>query len=368
MQLGATDETDLLIPLYGGVHDQALWRTFLARVMRRTAADHAALVLIEGDHPHRKVLVIFSGRDLAAEAQALGLEEGMEQLRQSYPRLRVGRVYQAAELLPADRPSNEVQEGFRRALGISDERVVRVAEVDGVSAWLTVARNRRSFSAADGALLATLAPHVAMALRGFVASERQRLSSAMAAAALDRAGTGWIAFGPDAKLLDIDPQLGPVLAGAVRADDGSVEQALLASPGSRQALTEAARAFAGNAEAPPRIAVLSKEPRIEALLMPAEADHGLSLKAPAMLALCRLPQRSGKGRRNLLGALFGLSAREAQLALLLGDGATIHGAAATMGIKEETARGYSKRIYAKMDVSGQAALVRRLFQSVAALA
>lgn len=365
MKLAGTDETDLLIPLYAGVHDQALWRTFLARVMRRTGADHAALVMVERDEPRRPLLEVFAGRNLYAEANALGLAEGLEQLRQSYPRLRPGRVYQAAELLPADRPSREVQEGYRRALGVSDERVVRMAEQEDVNGWLVLSRNHRTFSAADGALLAALLPHVAVAVRSFVLAERQRLNAAITAAALGRAGAGWITFGRDGRMLDIDPRLAPVLAKALGVDGAALEHALLGNPATRQTLAEAARSFAEDRQSAPRVAALSREPRIEALLVPADASEASVLIAPAVLALCRLPQESGS-RQASVAELFGLSAREAELAVLLSGGATISGAADSMGLKEETARGYSKQIYAKMDVSGQAALVRRVLLSVAA--
>lgn len=43
-------------------------------------------------------------------------------------------------------------------------------------------------------------------------------------------------------------------------------------------------------------------------------------------------------------------------------------AAHMMGLTDETARNYSKRIYAKMGVRGQAELVRLIFLSSASLA
>lgn len=353
MKLAGTDETDLLIPLYAGVHDQALWRTFLSRVMRRTGADHAALVLVEKTELRGPLVEVFAGRNLYEEAKALGLAEGLEQLRQSYPRLRPSRVYQAAELLPADHPSREVQEGYRRSLGISDERVVRMPDQEDVNGWLVLSRNQRAFSAADGALLTALLPHVAVAVRGFVLAERQRMKTAIAAAVLDRAGTGWIAFGGDGRMLDIDPRLGSVLAKGRGVD--------------RPALAEAARAFADDSTLATRTVLLSREPRIEALLVRASLGDEFALPAPAVLTLARLPKRPAGRRRDMLAALFALSEREAQLADLLSEGATIAEAAARMGIKEETARGYSKQIYAKMDVRGQTELVRAIFLSIAAL-
>jgi DNA-binding CsgD family transcriptional regulator len=63
--------------------------------------------------------------------------------------------------------------------------------------------------------------------------------------------------------------------------------------------------------------------------------------------------------------LFGLSRREAELALALGSGEQLVDAAQRMNLKTETARGYSKAIYAKMNVRGQSELIVRLLTSSA---
>ena len=87
-----------------------------------------------------------------------------------------------------------------------------------------------------------------------------------------------------------------------------------------------------------------------------------------MIAWCRF-ERSDHGRRiDALSKLFNLPPREAEFAVAVADGLSIAEAGKQMGLTLETARNYSKQLYAKLDVSGQAQLVRLVLRSGAALA
>lgn len=66
--------------------------------------------------------------------------------------------------------------------------------------------------------------------------------------------------------------------------------------------------------------------------------------------------------------LFGLTSSEARMALALSQGRTIFETADELGLTRETARNYSKRIYAKTGTRGQADLVRIILASVISLA
>jgi len=162
MAIGRTDETDLLLPLHEGVHEAPPWSVFLRRLRQRVRADRATLTLRPA---------------IASEQQFGDMQDGDAAWR---ARLRPGRVYSG---------ENEAK------------RVVRVDEPGGTSGWLTIARDARDFSAADGALLGRLAPHLAVALRSWTMLTRERLSGQVAEAALRRAGVGWIAFAPDARVI-----------------------------------------------------------------------------------------------------------------------------------------------------------------------
>ena len=65
--------------------------------------------------------------------------------------------------------------------------------------------------------------------------------------------------------------------------------------------------------------------------------------------------------------LFDLTRQEATFSLLLAFGASIAEAATKMEIGESAARNYSKKIYSKMGISGQADLVRVMLRSLSFL-
>lgn len=368
MQLTSTDETELLIPLYAGVHEQAQWVTFLSRIQRRTGADYAALIFAQGDMPIHQSKEVFAGRNLRAEAERLGMESIYDKDRQPYDRLRPGRVYHMAEFMAGAPEAHEAQRASSRHLGLSDTRIVRIKEQEGTSAWLTLARTSLSFTATDSALMTAVAPHIAVALRSFVLIERQRIRVAASRDGLARAGVGWIALGRDARVIDIDPNLAPLLQGIGGSDQLVGARLPTDTPHARQIVTQAANDFAQDADAVPRTVRLLEEPQLDALLVPMTEQPEAALALPVMLAFCRIPHHAGPDRLTTLTTLFGLSRREAELAFAMSDGRTIMEAAHMMGLTDETARNYSKRIYAKMGVRGQAELVRLIFLSSASLA
>jgi DNA-binding CsgD family transcriptional regulator len=87
-----------------------------------------------------------------------------------------------------------------------------------------------------------------------------------------------------------------------------------------------------------------------------------------MIAFLQGETRFGARRHEQIAELFGLLPSEARLALLISQGASLAEAADKLAITLETARSYSKRIYAKMGVRGQADLVRSILTSVLTLA
>ena len=78
--------------------------------------------------------------------------------------------------------------------------------------------------------------------------------------------------------------------------------------------------------------------------------------------------RDKRAGSDFLVDLFGLSPSEARLAWAIAQGMSISEAAADLGLTVETARNYSKKIYAKTGARGQAELVRNILTGVLALA
>lgn len=362
MALTSRDETDLLLPLLGGLRDCPLFSTFLERLRRRTRAVYVSLVIRLRDRADTHDF--FAGPDIRARAHQLKLDEMNLADRVHYDRLRPGRVYSRDELDAHDPVLQARRTRDMRKLGLADERVVRVMDDDVASAWLIIA-NDRPCTAADSALLSTLSPYVAEALRTFVAAERHRLDAQLSAGTLQGTGAGWMAFDAEGRLVALAPAMARVLASLFGHPVRLGQRMREFGPVVERELSESAARYASRHDTPDDSIVLSQTPRIEALLSSAAMDSPL-LGGPALVAHCRLPL-SAPGSAEHLAKLHGLHRREAELALLLATGRPLASCGEAMGLTLETTRNYSKRLYAKMGVRGQGDLVRAVHESAAML-
>ncbi len=366
MAFTSADETDLLLPLFQGAQENPPFLTFLTRILRRTTAEYFSLVIRRRDGQIEQRRAFSVGIDLDERAQGADFTEGGTLEQMEGERLHIGRIYSPSEFTDHDPAYLARRARTIERLGILDERVIRFFGENGVSAWLVLARQRQC-SAADSALLSNLAPYVAAAIRSLVLIERESIKAATGVAGLERVGAGCLVLDQDARLILADPATTLRLRNitGILAREGEALHGMPAGAG--QELAHAAAAFSAARHSPTRAIVLSESPRVDALLVPAETSPLAALRQPAMLVLCRFPTQMDPARAALLARVFNLPRREAELALALSDGLSIADAAKDMGLTLETARNYSKRIYSRLGVSGQAQLVRLILQSSAAL-
>lgn len=369
MVLTRIDETELLPPLHEGMHEEPRWTTFLNRLRRTTRADYAGLIFRQGDAPIHESTELFSGHNVSAADRQLrsGDLYALNPIR--YNELRPGRVYSAEEMID---PDDRRHERFRRdnleRIGVHHGRFMRVVEPSGISAWVALSKAAADFSASDTAVLSALAPHLAVALRNFAALEQARFRAAAAEAALQRAGIGWAAMGRDGRVIDVSETFGRQLkdAGGRRAALGA--RLATGAPDSDRLLVAAARAFAADDRAPAQLVRIMGERDLDMLVAPAREQPLTAPLMPALLAFTRQPAAAHPHRARLIAQQFGLSAKEAELALALGEGRSIEEAARDLGLTVETGRHYSKRLFAKTGTRGQADLVRLILSAVGSLA
>ena len=117
----------------------------------------------------------------------------------------------------------------------------------------------------------------------------------------------------------------------------------------------------------PRAIALRRDPWLDMLLVPAHAKNATARVSPVAIAYVHADSWRSSDRCKQLAELFALSPREARLALALSRGMTITEAAAEFNLKIETARSYSKDIYAKTGARGLPDLVRIVLTSVLAV-
>lgn len=315
-----SDETDLLLPLHEGAHEAQPWATFLLRLRQRVRADEVRLVIgVRGEDDEAV---------LSTRAGTRGADD--RYWRES---LRPGRAYTIEE------PGGVGQ-------------IVRVDEPGGATAWLAIRRIERNFSAADAALLARLAPHLAAALRTRAALDAPEAARRAAEQALDRAGIGWVGFGSGEQVLALS-------AGAARALGPRWSAANVGAIDTVAAAATPAVRLVRLREAEPRWMVL----------IPAHAGEPLMARRPlTTIGLILLPRAADREAQiAVLSALFALPPSEARLAAALGVGASLREAADHLGLTIETARNYSKRLFAKTRTRGQVDLVRVIGDSLARL-
>ncbi|MCC5958606.1 MAG: hypothetical protein JJU08_04650 [Rhodobacteraceae bacterium] len=253
-----------------------------------------------------------------------------------FSRLRAGRVYSGEEL--RDRALAQDM----RWLG-ADNRAIGLNCRHG-PACLVLRRDKGAFRAADGARLAALAPHVAQALDQWHATQAITARLHRMQDLARRIGVGGIVLDmskPAIVTLD-------TVAASLLADHGLDARAVLDT---------------AKPQAAPALHTLSAG--LEMLVLSQTSGQGLM---PGQVVAYLRRTDAPLPDPVFIAAALGISRAEARLARAMGEGASLSAAAARLGLTVETARNYSKRIYARTGLRGQAALVRYLWCSALMLA
>lgn len=393
MALTSRDETDLILPLLRGIDENPAFSTFLGRLKRRLGVNFAALHLRSGEATSARYHTCDAPGDvtpaLTRADRASPIAALFERDRPHLEALRPGRVYSLAELVEHDPVARIERRRAMAALGLQDERVVRLAlhnrdaggghAREASAAWLAIARKTQRCSASEGALLSNLAPYLAEALDLRTELSRERADARIARQALSRSRRGWMMFDREARLVDIDPATAQYWEEHLGARPRLGERLLNLPLATERNLAALAQAMPSD-RTQSHALLLSEDPHLEALLVPrgfaddfgeaaepAQEAAGLAVDETrgALLALLPLPAPPSPQAASRLCEVHGLPLREAQLALALADGASIAQGAQALGLSLETARNYSKRIYARLGVSGQTQLVKRIHEGTA---
>lgn len=369
--LTGADAAELVGPLIEGIAEDPLWSTFLARLRARLRADYVSIVFrpLPDGTPQNRLIHLYAGRAWPPEVNRRFRDGQRGSDPMPYHDLAPDRVYALHELLRFGDPEHDrYRLQFLGAGGMTFMRMMRIEEPGGVSAWLTVSRARGEFGAADEALIAGLAPFWRAALRSYVALERERVTASVANEAIRRLNFGWLTLDAKGRILDCDAHGAGMLAASDmlrRARDGRLTAR---DAGVARQITGAIQALVQEPESRPRAIVLSREPWLDMLLVPANVRSGATGPAPALVAYVHADNWSSADRCEQIGQMFDLVPSEARLALALSRGMSIAEAAGDLGLTVESARTYSKRIYAKTGARGQADLVRFMHRSVLAIA
>lgn len=368
MQLTGADETDLLTALYDGAFDEPFWSTFLERLRSRIGAD-SAMILFRREELSNDFVEVRTSGAYPEDLHRLYMNELYRLDPIPYLAMKPERVYALSEFVNDNHAGHaRFREEIIEQFGLRFARFVRVTEPGGASAWCIVTRGDRDFAARDGALLKALAPHLRIALRGLATLQRERLRAAISGDVVQRLNFGWLALDAGGHVVDMDGEAENLLQRSAilrRARQGRLMPARVAAD---RELSEVLRSVRDGTAIRPRLIHLSDEPWLDMLVLPLKSEGTFQPGQPVATAYIQGDRQPGTERRDQLVRLFGLSQSEASLALALSRGKSIAQAAEELDMPLESARTYTKRIYAKTSTRGQADLVRLILASVVALA
>lgn len=368
---GACSQTDIdqaIRATHAGVFEQPCWNGFLAHVRKISGSDYASMSFRRADARQQDTIIIKSDNDGCTIAN--NDDELVRILRHTqlpYMVIEANRPYSLQEILDLRDDQNDDYVTYLRRRHFTDTYVIRIAEVGGGNVWLTFGTSKGLYSSWMGNLLQQLAPHVAIAAHTLAQLESERVRADIARDAVQKLNFGWLTFDAQARIIEIDPgaealfRKTPSLA---RCRPGRPFPLRRAGPCD---LVELLASTADVSTFPPRAVHLVDEPWLDMLIVPIRYRTLSGGATPVAVGYVHGVGAASAERCEQLIQLFGLTASEARLALVLSQGRSIAEAATELGFTIETARNYSKRIYAKTDTRGQADLVRIILASVIAL-
>lgn len=359
---------DLLLALLNGSFEELAWSTFLDKLRRQTGADYASLIFRPPGVPN-SVLHLFSGSQSPVVIQQLYRANFNTQDPTPYHSMVDGRVYTLNELLQRDDPVHETF--FRQIVapsGMSELRTVRTVEASGVDVWLTVTRREGDFCRQADSILAQITPYLRGVLRAFIALERERVNGVLAGEVIRRLNCGWIALDSDGKVLETDARGAQFLAdsGVLKRNTKGYLRANAIESGEK--IIDVVRELTSSPGVRARCVILSRDPWIDMLIVPADQASHSAKSVPAVIAYVQGDISVSAEPCEQLCQLFKLSLNEAKLALALARGLSIADAAQELELTLETTRTYSKKIYAKVGAKGQVDLVRIIHRSLLRIA
>ena len=361
-------DDDLLQALHRGMFETPLWQGFLDRLLAQTGARLVSLVFRPAGQD--TAINLHAGAALPGQvSSALGATPLRDPL--PYATMREGRVYSLEDLFdPGNAEHAAFVRGQMQPLGLTSLRCLRVTEPGGIDVWVSCVGDKRLGSPV-GALLLALAPHLRIALRAFAALERERFRSAVTGEAFNRLKIGWLTLDAQCRIVEATDNMEQMFQWGGLLRRGRYDRLVPVSPTIDRRLTALVRRFSEARDGRPQAFNLSRDPWVDMLVTPVFGQvfgetisgHG----AAAAIVYVSGDRRSQADRCEQLVDLFGLLPSEARLAWLLAQATGIADAAEALGITVETARNYSKKIYAKTGAKGHADLVRIVLTSVLAI-
>jgi DNA-binding CsgD family transcriptional regulator len=367
MALLSADHRELFLPLVEGIHESPPWSAFLRNLVARMHARRASMmVTFANASPDQQPAVLQVAAPRAAREDPIDFERLAALRLHPYGAMRPGRIYALDEMLDyGDATQLAAQREALFAMRIRYGRWMRVTAGGVADAWLVLVREQEDFSGSAIAVLGAVAAHLAVALRTFAALTEQRLQTALATSALAGLGVGQIAFDGTGRVMAADPAAEAMGTFIAEPGGGAGRRLHLRADVDRK-LVQACAGLASGRITAPVVVPIDGDADLFLLLKRAELDLAQPCANPAVVGIFRADRRElARTAIPFLAARYGLSTNEAALAHALSLGEALVPAGRRLNLTDETARNYSKRIYAKTGARGQADLVRMILTGLA---
>lgn len=363
----------LVLLLHEGALEPRRWQEFLEAAAQRLKGNAATLVLRSPAAGEAGLLYTWGGRPEGEQAYAsyyFALDP--------FVQLPEGRVVTLHEFVP--REQLERSEFYRDYLEPYDTVYnlgIDIREEGRFYVRFRVCRPARTgdFTAADRRFCELLVPHLKAAVRAHAELDIVRSERAVYADAMDNLTMATIILDESGKVLHTNALAQQILA----QQDGLTvsDQALVPwHPDDAQKFNAAlARAAEASRSGKPgivevmRVQRSSGRGRLGMIIRPAPARPRTEQGALRCSIAVFLSAESAARDASTASVqkLFGLTQKEAQLALSLANGRTLQEAATDLGITLNTARAHLRAIFTKTGIGRQTKLVRAILRSVAAL-
>lgn len=362
----------LLGELYDAAMDDHSWSRYLMRLQQLFKANYVTLILrIPQDSDKGLMMVI-------GDIEGQGSITYITYPRSETPFINcpINQVFTVTDLMSLDswRASDYYQRYCRK------QNVFHVMGADiappsgGVFRFrVTRAPDQPAFSAADRALCSTLIPHMSRALHIHSLLGHRDSLSTLYAQAMGRLSIATLILDSSGHLLESNQLARDMLAegDGLKLVGGRLEASY---PGDNKRLYKSIRAASAStdhslalAEAL-SIARPSGQVSLGIVIEPVpQQDWDEGASRPAVVIYCRDALGQALLSTSVTRQVFGLTPSETALAMELANGLSLEEAAASLGIRRNTARAHLRAIFSKTGVRRQTELVRLVLNSVVTL-
>jgi len=366
--------SELIGAVYQGPIEAVPWGATLVLLRRHLRANSATVILRRASPAHPALLIRDVGRGPEFDRSPYNHYEVFSM--DPFVGLPPDRVVTIDEMIDTGKwMQGEFYKSFIEPIDVRYILGADIVAADGADCRLRVTRspNEENFSDWDKALCQALLPHLQRAVNLHshieeIETERQLYSTTM-----DRMLVGTVVLNDKGAVMRTNSVADAILTerDGLRVSQGALHADFPAEDRVLQRLVKVALSSSAALPAVPEAMTVTRRAGragLGVLVRPIPLRERFERRSqPSAVAFIRDPQRRSHPPQELIRKLFGLTASEATLALLLADGLTLDEAAEQLGIRKNTSRAHLRSIFAKTGVRRQTTLVHLLLNSVASI-